>query len=299
MKVAILVVLLAASASALDCEHPNFFTHILCSVGDVAKTLGGHLKDNLQGIAIKGATALGGSLISGLQHLASATAQNKRSNPAVAEIDKLIGKHHELVEDLAGLAQNVTHVTLAKLDTLLHEFLQHPTEELLTRVMAHIHAHNVIQDNLGKFVEDHGAGLVTLGLTDVLAHLPHLKRDGNLLDQVNQVGNNLAGGFKPIVSTLKGLVSGLGDKLLGFFKGLLPNVSQLTDAFKGHISAMKEHGSHLVDNAKGALDAVKDAVSDIWKETASQSKPHVGGILSHLGSLFGGHKTAKTTPPPY
>jgi len=298
MRCVILVCLLAASASALDCEHPNFFTHILCNVGDVAKTVGGHLKDNLQDIAIKATTTLGGSLISGLQHLASATSQSKRSNFAVDEVHKLLGKHQGLVDDLVGVAQNVTHVTLSKLDGLLHKFLQNPTEELLTKIMAHIHAHNVIQDNLGKFVKDHGAGLVTLGLTDVLDKLPHLKRDGNLLDQINGVGNSLAGGFKPIVSTLKGLVTGLGDKLLGFFKGLLPNVSQLSDAFKGHISAMKEHGAHLVDNAHSALDAVKDAVSDIWNETASQSKPHVGGILSHLGSLFGGH-SSKTTKSPY
>jgi len=216
---------------------------------------------------------------------------------AVMKIAELAKKHRHLVEDLEGLAQNVTQVTLNKLDGLLQKFLARPTEELFTKIMAYLHAHNVIQDRLGQFVEKHGAGLVALGLTDVLHELPHLKRDGNLLDQINQVGKGLSGGFKPIVDSLKGLVSGLGSKLLGFFKGLLPNASQLADAFKGHVTDLKEHGGHLVDTAKGALDAVKDAVADIWKETAHQSKPHVNGILSTLGSIFGGG--SKTTPKPY
>nr|AAM20843.1 SHG [Littorina littorea] len=194
----------------------------------------------------------------------------------VLKVVEFVESHRNLLDDLGNMVQNVTHVTLDKIDGLAKQFLDNPSEELLTKMIAYLQAHHIIQNNIMQFLEKNGAGLVSMGLQDLLTS--H-KRDTDLLSQVTQVGSKLADSFGPIVSSLKGLISGLGSQLLGFFKNLLPNADQLVAAFQPHLSALQEHGNNLLDTAKGALDAVKDAVGDILQETMKQSAPHVNGIL--------------------
>jgi hypothetical protein len=277
MKIAaFLCLMLVGQSYAVDCSLPadqrSFFTNLLCSVGDAAKQVGNNLLDTLKETAIQAATDLGGQLITGLQDVASAASNATvgKRNLDVATALKLaafVEGHRDFVDKVGGLLQNVTQVTIAKLDGLIKDFTNNPNEDLLNKIVAYLQAHNVIQDEIMKWVKKNGNPIVTLMASELLH--AHKRQTDDLMAQVAQVGTQLSSSFDPLVFSLQTLVGGMSSQLVQGFAQLVPGADQLLSGFQP-------------SGATG--DVAAAALGDILQGTLAQSTPDLVSLIAQVGA---------------
>jgi len=277
MKVIAVLCLLVAGCHALDCTAPNpsFFTSLRCSLINAGHALLGTLEQT----AVQAATQIGGELITGLQNVATAAANGslihltKKRNIDIGTVLKLaawVESHRQIVHEIGDMMNNLTKVTIDKLDGLVKDFTHNPNEQLLNKIVTYIHAHNVVQDLVMDWVNKNENPLTAFLVKELMATVSSHKRE-DLLSQVSQVVEQLSVSFAPLAETLKTLVSGAEGQVMQLLHSLVPNAAQLLHDFQ----------------PSAGLTAVLHAADEIVQSALKDASPTFSALVAQMETLLG------------
>jgi len=264
-------------------------------VGDAFKQTGHDLLSTLDQTAsqlLAQATSSAGTLLSqGAQSLISHLQEQKlpdgtsvsASTRNIGLLQRVDGFKNEAVKMLQLGEQQLKAVlstALASFNQILDKVrnLEVSPDTVVAAIDKLTGAHNQLLD---MFLTD----LVTSTDSLVAKYFSSNKRS-SVGDFFNNLGSSLASAFKPVVDTVKGMVSSTGTALqssaTGFLNAAKDSASQLGQKLTPHVQTLQGHAQTLVQHGSNALDALKAATADILQQTMENMKP----TLNQMGQTL-------------